>query len=138
MADRVKKIHYAYVTLPNRPGRGAKILSELKQAGVNLLACSGFPARAGKAQFDFAVEKPAICRKLANKHGWPMSKVKRAFLIQGADEVGAVHRHVQKLAAVRISVTAATAVSAGQGRYGMVLWVKPRDYNRAAKVLAAK
>jgi hypothetical protein len=138
MADRVKKINYAYVTLPNRPGRGAKILSELKQAGVNLLACSGFPARAGKAQLDFAVEKPAISRKLAKKHGWPISKVKKAFLIQGADEVGAVHRHVQKLAAGRISVTAATAVSAGQGRYGMVLWVKPKDYNRAAKLLAAK
>jgi hypothetical protein len=138
MADRVKKINYAYVTLPNRPGQGVKILGELKQAGVNLLACSGFPARAGKAQLDIATEKPAIARRLAKKHGWPLSKVKKAFLIQGGDEPGAVHRHVQKLAAGRISVTAATAVSAGQGRYGMILWVKPKDYNRAARLLGAK
>ena len=132
--DLQKDFQPQYVSIPGKK----KVLSELKQAGVNLLACSGFPARAGKAQLDFALEKPAISRKLAKKHGWPISKVKKAFLIQGADQAGAVHRHVQKLAAGRINVTAATAVSAGQGRYGMVLWVKPKDYNRAAKLLAAK
>ncbi|MBZ5638076.1 MAG: hypothetical protein LAO51_04875 [Acidobacteriia bacterium] len=138
MADRVKKIRYVYVTLKNRPGQGVKILGELKQAGVNLLACTGFPSAAGKAQLDIAIENPAVARRLARKHGWPLSQVKTAFLIQGDDEPGAVHRHVQKLAAGRINVTAADAVSAGQGRYGMILWVKPKDYKRAAKLLGAK
>jgi hypothetical protein len=49
-----------------------------------------------------------------------------------------VHRHLQKLADAGINVTAADAVSAGQGRYGMILWVKPRDYTRAAKALGAR
>ena len=30
------------------------------------------------------------------------------------------------------------AVSAGKGRYGMILWVKAKDYGRAAKALGAK
>jgi hypothetical protein len=51
-----------------------------------------------------------------------LSKVKKGFLIQGTDQVGAVHRHLQKLADAGINVTAADAVSAGQGRYGMILW----------------
>jgi hypothetical protein len=29
-------------------------------------------------------------------------------------------------------------VSAGQGRYAMLLWVKPKDYARAAKALGAR
>jgi hypothetical protein len=29
-------------------------------------------------------------------------------------------------------------VAAGQGRYGMILWVKPRDYARAARALGAR
>jgi hypothetical protein len=49
-----------------------------------------------------------------------------------------VHRHLQKLGDAGINVTAADAVSAGRGRYGMILWVKPRDYARAAKALGAR
>jgi hypothetical protein len=35
-------------------------------------------------------------------------------------------------------VTAADAIAAGQGRYGMLLWVKAKDYARAARALKAK
>jgi hypothetical protein len=52
--------------------------------------------------------------------------------------LAALHRHLQKLADAAINVTAADAVAAGQGRYGMILWVKPRDYTRAAKALGAR
>jgi len=138
MADRVRKVSYHYLTVPHRAGQGAKILSELKEAGINMLAFTGFPAKRGKAQIDIVTEKPAAIRRIAKKKGWRLSKPKKGFLIQGKDEVGAVHRHIRKLAENRISIVAADAVSAGRGRYGMILWVKPKDYNRAAKVLRAK
>jgi predicted amino acid-binding ACT domain protein len=67
-----------------------------------------------------------------------LSKVKKGFLIQGTDRVGAVQRHLQKLADAGINVTAADGVAAGQGRFGMILWVKPRDYARAARALGAR
>ena len=47
-------------------------------------------------------------------------------------------RHIQKLADNRINVTAADALCAGKGRYGMLLWVKPKDYARASRALRAK
>ena len=77
-------------------------------------------------------------RRLARRNGWRLSKVKKGFLIQGSDKVGAVNRHLQKLADAKINVTAADGVAAGQGRYGMILWVKPRDYARAARALGAR
>lgn len=138
MADRVKKVNYVYVTVPNRPGHGAKVLGELRDSGVNLLAYSGFPAKRGKAQLDLIPEDMGALRRVARKKGWRLSTVKKGFVVQGKDEVGAVHRHVDRLAKNKINIIAADAVAAGKRRYGMILWVKPKDYNRAAKLLRAK
>jgi hypothetical protein len=77
-------------------------------------------------------------RRVAKKNGWKLSPVKKAFLITGINRAGAVHSHVAKLSKAGISITAADAVCGGMGRYGMILWVKPRDYARAAKALRAK
>lgn len=137
MADRVSKVSYVYFTVPNRTGRGARILDEVRRSGINLLAFSGFPAGGGKAQLDLVVESPARIRAIARQHGWSLSKPKKGFLVQGADHVGAVNRHLQRLAGAGIGVTACDAVSAGKGRYGMILWVRPRDYGRAARELKA-
>jgi hypothetical protein len=138
MPDRVRKVNYCYVTVPNLPGQGEKVLATLREAGVNLLGYSGFPGKARKAQLDIVADNLTPVRRIARENGWRLSKPKKGFLIQGRDEVGAVHRHVHKLANERINVTAADAVSAGKGRYGMLLWVRPKDYRRAARVLRAK
>jgi hypothetical protein len=138
VADRVRRVNYCYPIVPNRAGQGARILSEIADAGINLLAYSGFPVGGGRSQLDLVVEDIGPLRRVAQRNGWRLSKVKKGFLIQGSDQVGAVHRHLQKLAEAGINVTAADAVAAGKGRYGMLLWVKPRDYAQAARVLGAR
>ena len=138
MADRVRKVAYCNINVPSRAGHGAKVLSELRKANINLLAFTGFPDVGGKSQLDFVAESLTPIRRLARKNGWRVSKTKRGFLVQGKDEIGAVHRHLQKLADYRINITAADAICAGKGRYGMILWVKPKDYTRASRVLKAR
>jgi hypothetical protein len=137
MADRVRKVDYCYVKVASRAGHGADVLGELKAAGVNLFAFSGFPAGGGKAQLDFIPENMVALRRVARAKGWRLSKPKKGFLITGSDATGAAHRHLSKLGDARINVTAADAVIAGKGRYGMILWVKPNAYARAARVLKA-
>ncbi len=138
MADSVSKVSYCYVKVPHRAGRGEAILNELRNANVNLLAFSGFPLKGGTSQLDLVTEKVAPIRRVTRKLNLRLSSPKKGFLIQGKDKVGAVHRHLKKLAAANINITAADAVSAGQGRYGMILWVKPDQYARAARALKAK
>ena len=138
MADSVKKISYCYVNVSNRAGQGVKILSELRNARVNLLAFTGFPGKRGKSQLDLIPEDMTALRRLAKKNGWRLSKVKKGFLIRGGDTIGAAHRHINKLAARKINVIAADAVAAGKGRYGMILWVKAKDYGRASRALGAR
>lgn len=137
MADRVKKVSYCYLMVSNRAGQGTKVLETLRDAGVDLLAYSGFPSK-GKAQLDLIPENMAALRRVARTRGWRLSKVKKGFLIEGSDKLGAVHRHIARLADRKINIVAADAVAAGKGRYGMILWVKPKDYARAARVLRAK
>jgi predicted amino acid-binding ACT domain protein len=67
-----------------------------------------------------------------------VSGAKKGFLIQGDDRVGAVHRHLERLAEKKVNVVAADAISAGKRRYGMILWVKPKDYARAARALRVR
>jgi hypothetical protein len=120
----------------SRAGQALRILDALRDGGVNLLAFTGFPA-GGRAQIDLISDDMAGVRRVAKKHGWRPGATKRGFLIQGDDEVGAVARVISRLARAGISMTAMDAVSAGKGRYGMILWVKPRDYGRAARALNA-
>lgn len=137
MADSVRKVQYAYVVVPNRPGRGAGMLQELRQAGVDLVAYSGFPVKGG-SQIDLVTPDMTGLKRVAREKAWKLSKAKKGFLIQGMDRIGAVHRHLTKLAEKKINVVAADAVAAGKDRYGMILWVKPKDYVKASRALGAR
>ena len=75
---------------------------------------------------------------MAKKSGWRLSALKKGFLFQGDDRVGTVHRHLAKLAKAKVNVVASDAVAAGKGRYGMILWVKAKDYAKAARALGAR
>ena len=137
MADSARKVQYAYVMVPNRPGQGARVLSELQAAGVDLLAYSGFPGKGG-AQIDLVTRDMSGLKRVARRNGWRLSKAKKGFLVQGTDRIGAVRRQLARLASQKVNVVAADAVAAGQGRYGMILWVRPKDYARAARALGAR
>ncbi len=135
--DTIRRVEYFYVQVPDKPGEGARALAALREAGVNLLAYSGFPA-GRRAQLDFVPADPAAFREAAKKAKWKVKGPKRGFLIQGADRVGACAEVLHKLAAAKINVTAMDAVTSGEGRYGAILWVKPTAFNKAAKALGAE
>ena len=135
MANTVQQVEYYYTLVPNQPGEGATVLNALKAARVNLVAYSGFPASATRAQLDFVPSDKDAFLAAAESAGIKLVGPKVAFLLQGDDRVGAVADVLAKLADARINVVAMDAVAAGEGRYGAILWVKPRNVRRAANVL---
>jgi hypothetical protein len=136
MAESIRRVQYFYLMAPDKPGEGARALDTLRNAGVNLLAFSGFPA-GKRAQLDFVPENPAEFRAAARKAKWKVTGPKVGFLIEGDDRTGVMADIYAKLAAARINIVASDAVVAGAGRFGAILWVKPRDVARTAKVLGA-
>lgn len=134
MAETIRRVDYFYVVTPDKPGEGARALAVLKEAGVNLLAFTGFPKGRG-SQLDFVPADPGAFVQAAKKARWKLSPRKTAFLVEGEDRIGAFTDVATRLAAAKINVTATNAVCAGAGRYGAIVWVKSRDVNRAAKAL---
>jgi hypothetical protein len=130
-------VSYAYVTAASKPGEAARILQALCDASVNLLAFSGFPQGRNKAQIDVVTDDLDGLKGVARIRKWKLSRIKRAFLVQGTDEVGAAVAPLEKMGAANINVIAADAIAAGEGRFGMIFWVDARNYNRAAKLLDA-
>ena len=133
-----RKVSYVDLKVPNRARQATQVLGALSEAGVNLLAFTGFPDRGGKSQIDLVTNDLVGVRRVARQQGWRIGKTKKGFLIQGRDRAGAVHRHLQKLADQRINVIAVDAVAAGKSQFGMILWVKPKAYARAARALGAR
>ena len=136
MAETLQRIPYFYIEVADKPGEGARVLNLLKQEGINLLAFSGFP-HGRRAQMDFVPGDAAAFKAAAKKAKLKLIGPKTVFLIQGDDKVGAGAELLSKLAEGKINVTSVQAVTAGGGLYGALLWVKPRDVNKAAKILGA-
>jgi hypothetical protein len=134
MADKVRVVDYFYVTLPNKPGEGARALDTLRTESVNLLAFSAFPA-GRKAQADFVPEDPAAFRRAAKKAKWKVTGPKKVFLVEGDDRVGAVADVIGALAAAKVNITALDAVRV-HGRYGAIFWVEPKDLKKATKAMS--
>ena len=137
MADTIRLADYFYVEASDRPGEGARILEHLRGAGVNLTAVHAFPA-GSKTQVDFVPASATEFKAAAKAAKWKVVGPKKAFIIEGEDRVGALTDYFRRLAEAKINVTASTAVTAGAGRFGAILWVKSKDVRRAATALGAR
>ncbi len=135
MAESIRPVEYYYVVVPDKPGSGAAVLGALRAAGVNLLAYLGFPAGRGKSQLDLVPAEPAAFKLAARSAGLKLSRAKRAFLVEGDDRLGVVADLTRRLQEARVNITAACATTAGAGRFGMILWVKPASFAKASKAL---
>jgi hypothetical protein len=133
MADLIQTAQYFKVQIADTSGTLAHVLAPLREAGVNLLAVHAFP-RNRRTQVDVVPEDPAAFKNTAKPLKWKMQGPKMCFLVDGDDRPGALADLTTQLASARINITAVTGRSAGQGRFGAILWVKPRDVKKAAKL----
>jgi len=134
MADATRLVDYYYTMAPDKPGEGVKLLRLLRDARVNLLAFSAFPSQR-KSQADFIPAEPAAFVAAAKAAKLKVKGPKKVFLIDGDDRVGALAEVLGTLGAAKINVTAVDGICSGVGRFGALLWVKPKDLKKAAAAL---
>ena len=137
MAFTVRALEYFATSVPDTAGAGHGILAALAAERVNLLAVSGFPTGSGKAQLDLIPEDAGAFTRAASRLKLRTRKPKGVFLLQGDDQVGALASVLGRLATQKIHVISAQALTAGNGRFAMILWVRPAAYAKAAKALGA-
>ena len=71
----------------------------------------------------------------AKKAGMALDGPHRAILVQGDDELGVLASVHERIYRANVNVYASTAVTDGYGKYGHIIYVRPEDYERAAKAL---
>ena len=136
MADTVRRIDYYYTVVPDQIGAGAKVFNALKAGGVNLIAVNAFPRFLWCAQIDLVPSDRNTFLTTAQKAGIKLVGPKVVFLLQGEDRIGVGADVVGKLEKAQINVIAMQAIATSTG-YGAILWVKPRDVDKAAQALGA-
>ncbi|MFH1763133.1 MAG: hypothetical protein ABIF09_02975 [Gemmatimonadota bacterium] len=135
MASTVKEVEYYYALVADRPGETRKLLEFLSEKMVNLLAITAFPVGEGQTQIDFIPSDPEMLKRAASDASMSLVGPKRAFLIQGTDEIGALYDFHLKLYNAGINIHASNGVVDGTGRFGYVIWVDPAVYEKASKAL---
>ena len=137
MPDTVRRVEYFSVFVPNKPAQAFGVLSTLVSADINLLGCSGVQ-RGRKAQIDVVPDDPQRFRRVVKKARLDFKPEKSGFLIQGKDRPGALAEHLRVLGESAINVTGIDSLSAGEGRWGAIIWVENNAVRRAARILGAK
>jgi len=135
MAYRIRRAEYFHTTVVDQPGEAYKVLSALAGLGVNLLAFTAVPVGPDTTQLTLFPEDSSRLKSEAKKASMALDGPHRALLVQGDDELGAlaaVHERVYKAG---VNVYASSAVTDGYGKYGYLIYVRPEDYERAARAL---
>ncbi len=135
MDVEVKRAEYFYATVDDKSGVAYGLLEVFKKNGVNLLAFTAFPSGAGQSQIDFFPESAKKLKAVLADVGISIVGPRNAFMVQGANDMGALVEQHRKLSEAGVNVHAANGVTDGTGRFGYVLWVAPDEYEKAAKVL---
>jgi hypothetical protein len=135
VAFTVRRVEYFHTTVADRPGEAFKLLSQLADLGVDLIAFTAVPVGPTHAQLTIFPENPLKLASEAKKAGLVMDGPHHALLVQGDDELGALARIHQRIFDAGMNVYASSGVADGKGSFGYVIYVKPDDYERAAEAL---
>lgn len=135
MAFRIRRVNYFTTTVQDQPGEAYKLLSQLADLGVSLVAFTAVPIGPLHAQLTIFPDDPLKLRDAAHKAGIVLDGPHPALLVQGDDELGALARIHAKLSDANVNVYASSGVADGRGSFGYVVYIKPGDFERGATAL---
>lgn len=135
MGFKIRRIDYFYTTVPDEPGEGYKLLSQLAELGINLHAFTAVPMGRMHTQLAMFPEDALKMSDAAKKAGFALDGPHPALLVQGDDELGALAGIHSRLYEAGVNVYASSGVADGRGSYGYILYVRADEYDRAAEAL---
>jgi predicted amino acid-binding ACT domain protein len=135
MGTNIRRVQYFYATVPDQPGEAYSLLSQLAQLGVNLVAMSAVPIGPTATQLQIFPDDPARLSNAAKQARLALSDPQHALLVQGDDQIGALSGVLARLAEAHVNVYASNGVADGRGHFGYIMYLRPEDFERAARAL---
>jgi len=135
MPELIRRVDYFNTTIRDRPGEGYKVLSQLAEMGLNLVAFTAVPVGPSSTQLTLFPEDTGRMTSAAQRAGMMLDGPHPAFLVQGDDKLGALAEIHQDLYGANVNISASSGVTDGRGSFGYVIYVRAEDYDRAAVAL---
>lgn len=135
MPSVIRRVDYFNTTVRDRPGEAYKLLAQLAEMGLNLVAFTAVPVGPSTTQLTLFPEDTTRLEAAAQRAGMSLEGPHPAFLVQGDDELGALAGIHHELFQADVNVYASSGVTDGKGTFGYLLYVRPEDYDRAAAAL---
>lgn len=135
MSYQIRKVDYYYTSVKDQPGAGYRILSQLAELGINLLAFTAVPTGPFHTQLSIFPDDSRQLRTEAEKIGLALEGPHPSLLVSGDDQLGAFAEIHLKLFEANINVYSASGVTDGKGCFGYILYLRPDDIQRAEQAL---
>jgi hypothetical protein len=135
MAYTVRRVEYFYAAVRDEVGAAYRVLAELAQRGINLLAFAAVPSGPQLAQLTLFPDDANKLVAESRGAGLTLDGPHRALLVQGDDELGALASVHEQLARAGVDVYAASGVTDAGGSFGYVIYVREDQFDRAADAL---
>jgi predicted amino acid-binding ACT domain protein len=137
MALNVRTVEYFYVRIANDHDDAYRILAQLAEEDINLLAFSAVPFGEKHVEFTLFPEDSEVLRQAGARRGWSLAGPQHAVLIQGDDHLGATADIHKCLSEAGVAIYASSGVTDGAGHFGYVIYCREDDHLEAARALAA-
>jgi len=131
----ISRVEYYYANVRDELGAAYRVLSQLAERGVNLLAFTAVPSGPNLAQFALFPEHPSVLVAEARSVGLPLDGPHHALLVQGDDELGAFASVHERLAEAGVDIYASSGVIDGRGSFGYIVYVREDQFEKAAAAL---
>lgn len=135
MSFNVRRVDYFNATIQDQPGEGYRILTQLAELGINMVAFTAVPVGPTSTQLTIFPDDTHKMEAAGRGAGLRLDGPHPAILVQGDDKMGALVGVHEQLYGAKVNVFAATAVTDGSGRYGYILYVRRQEYERAVAAL---
>jgi hypothetical protein len=135
MAIRILKAQYFYTSVQDQPGEAYKLLGQLENIGVNLLAFTAIPMGEDRTQFTLFPEDTNELQQAAENAGFTLDGPHAALIVQGDDELGALTDLHKKLYQANVNVYTSSGVTDGKGSFGYVVYIRAEEMDKAVSAL---
>lgn len=135
MAFTIRSVEYYYANVRDELGAAYRVLSQLAERGVDLLAFTAVPSGPNLAQFALFPEDPRKLVAEGRAAGLTLDGPHHALLVQGDDELGALAGVHQRLVDAGVDVFASSGVTDGRGSFGYVIYVREDQFAKATRAL---
>jgi hypothetical protein len=136
MALEIRKVEYFNILVDNGAEEAYELLTKFANVGISLLAFKAIPVEHNQTQFSLFPNDSLKMRNEAREAGINLEGPHSALIIKSnSDEPGECAGIFKKLSQVNINVIESSGIADLYGSYGVVLYLKQGDCEKAIAAL---